>query len=72
MGGEGGEMGEGGEGRGATPTVFHPMGGPNTPFLLLSNLERMMFWVWLALVWAEKLINTGLYTSFGRWRRRNS
>ena len=48
------------------------MGGPNTPFLLLSSLERMMFWVWVEVVWAEKLINTGLYTSFGSWLRMKS
>ena len=53
-------------------TVFHPSGGPKTPFLLLSNLERMMFWVWFALVCAEKLIRTGLYTSLGRRRRMKS
>ena len=26
-------------------TVFQPSGGPNTPFLLLSSLDMMMFWV---------------------------
>jgi len=41
-------------------TAFFPSGGPNTPFLLLSSLDMMMFCVWLALVWAEKLMMLGL------------
>lgn len=45
-------------------TIFFPSGGPNTPLRLLSNLDIIMFWVWAAVVWAEKLINNGLYTSF--------
>lgn len=48
------------------------MGGPKTPFLLLSSFERIMFWVWLALVWAEKLMRTGLYTSLGSLFRTKS
>ena len=31
-------------------TAFLPIGGPKTPFLLLSNLDMMIFCVWLALV----------------------
>ena len=53
-------------------TVLRPIGGPNSPFLRLSSLERMMFCVWLAVVWAEKLIMTGLYVSFGSWFRMKS
>ena len=41
-------------------TAFLPSGGPNTPFLLLSSLDMMIFWVWLALVCAEKLMMLGL------------
>lgn len=44
-------------------TALLPRGGPYTPFLLLSSLDMIMFCVWLALVWAEKLIMFGLYTS---------
>ena len=45
------------------PTVFLPSGGPYTPFLRLSSLDMMMSWVCLAVVWAEKLISSGLYLS---------
>lgn len=31
---------------------------------LLSSLDMMMFWVCAAVVWAEKLMRSGLYTSF--------
>lgn len=44
-------------------TAFLPSGGPNTPFLLLSSLDMMMFCVCWAVVWAEKLMMLGLYFS---------
>ena len=53
-------------------TIFFPSGGPNTPLRRLSSLDMMMFWVWAAVVWAEKLMNNGLYTSFCRRFSRKS
>lgn len=55
-----------------THTIFFPKGGPNTPLRLLSSLDRMMFWVCAAVVWAEKLMRSGLYTSFSSLFNRKS
>mmetsp|Transcript_9912 Transcript_9912/g.31209 ORF Transcript_9912/g.31209 Transcript_9912/m.31209 type:complete len:244 (-) Transcript_9912:835-1566(-) len=44
-------------------TACLPNGGPNTPLRRLRSLPSMMSCVWLALVCAEKLMNSGWYTS---------
>ena len=43
-------------------TNFLPGVGPYTPFLLFSNLESSISWVWLALVWAENVIDMTWYS----------
>lgn len=50
--------------------AFFPGGGPNNPFLLLSSLDIIMSWVWLAEVLAEKLMKLGMYFSFGSCSRK--
>lgn len=50
--------------------AFFPGGGPNNPFLLLSSLDIIISWVWLAEVLAEKLMKLGMYFSFGSFSRK--
>ena len=42
-------------------TDFFPFCGPNTPCFLFTSFPSIISWVWLALVWAEKLKNTDWY-----------
>lgn len=50
--------------RSSTKTIyFLPTGAPNTPLFILSNLESMESWVWLAEVWALKVIGMYWYAS---------
>lgn len=51
-------------------TALFPGGGPNNPFLLLSSLDMIMSWVWLAEVLAEKLMKTGIYVGLGSCSRK--
>lgn len=50
--------------------AFFPKGGPKNPFLLLSSLDIIISWVWLAEVLAEKVMKLGMYFSFGSCSRK--